>query len=240
MFRLFFPGPTTYFMLFAGPLVAQTTLQLSDEVLTMLNVPLCWDALYYGSWSGGEGGGPSRLRLTKDGGGGLPKDVTDRMNSAFILSPDIWAWNSSEASTSTDLVASTATVSYHHCLHLHQHYHHHHHVSCFSRKGGGLKHPVCMVINFKRIASPENYHRQPHSIYKSLSGRLEACICRWRWECGYLSGQPFLHLKKLCAKECYHGLPFDSKPTSYSAKVLWKNSIKQSCHKMNKCYYFKL
>ena len=97
-----------------------------------------------------------------------------------------------------------------------------------------------MVINNKHIASPENYHRQPHSIYKSLWGRLEACICRWWWECGYLSGQPFLHLKKLCAKECYHGLPFDSKPASYSAKRLLKNSIKQSCHKINKCYYFKL
>ena len=110
----------------------------------------------------------------------------------------------------------------------------------FPSRGGGVKHPVWMVINFKRIASPENYHRQPHSIYESLSGRLEACICRWWWECGYLSGQPFLHLKKLCANDCYHYLPFDSKPTSNSAKVLWKNSIKQSCHKMNNCHYFKL
>ena len=113
MFRLFFPGPTTYFMLFAGPLVAQTTSQLSDEVLTMLNASLCWDALYYGSWSGGEGGGQSRLRLTKDGGGSLLKDVTDRllmwMNSAFILSPDIWTWNSAKLQqASTRPVASTA------------------------------------------------------------------------------------------------------------------------------------
>ena len=99
-----------------------------------------------------------------------------------------------------------------------------------------FQHPVCMVINYKHIASPA----QPHNIYKSLSGRLGACICRWRWECGYLSGQPFLHLKKLCAEECYHGLPLDSKPASYSAKRLLKNSIKQSCHKMNDCYCFKL
>ena len=97
-----------------------------------------------------------------------------------------------------------------------------------------------MIINSKPFASPENYHRQPSSMNDSLSGRLEACICRWRWECGYLSGQPFLHLKKLCAEECYHGLPFDSKPASYSAKRLLKNSIKQSCHKMNDCYCFKL
>ena len=66
------------------------TPQLSDEVLTMLKVPVRLDALYCGSWSGGEGGGLSRLRLPKDGGGGLPKDVTDRR-------PDVgegegWMW----------------------------------------------------------------------------------------------------------------------------------------------------
>ena len=36
------------------------------------------EVVYLGSCSGGEGGGPSKLRLPKDGGGGLPKDVTDR------------------------------------------------------------------------------------------------------------------------------------------------------------------
>ena len=69
------------------------TPQLSDDVLTMLRIPVRLEVVYLGRCSGGEGGGPSKLRLPNDGGGGLPKDVTDRilmwMNSAFILSPDI-------------------------------------------------------------------------------------------------------------------------------------------------------
>ena len=54
------------------------TPQLSDDVLTMLRIPVRLEVVYLGSCSGGEGGGPSKLRLPKDGGGGLPKDVTVR------------------------------------------------------------------------------------------------------------------------------------------------------------------
>ena len=32
-----------------------------------------------GDEGGGEGGGPSRLRLLKDGSGGLPRDMTRRL-----------------------------------------------------------------------------------------------------------------------------------------------------------------
>ena len=44
----------------------------------MLRIPVRLEVVYLGSCSGGEGGGPSKLRLPKDGGGGLLKDVTDR------------------------------------------------------------------------------------------------------------------------------------------------------------------
>ena len=44
----------------------------------MLKVPLYWEAVLLLVGGGGEGGRPSRLRLPKDGGGGLPRDVTER------------------------------------------------------------------------------------------------------------------------------------------------------------------
>ena len=44
----------------------------------MLKVPLCWEAGLLDVGGTGEGGRPSRLRLPKDGGGGLPGDVTER------------------------------------------------------------------------------------------------------------------------------------------------------------------
>ena len=44
----------------------------------MLTVPLCWEAILLDVGGTGEGGRPSRLRLPKDGGGGLPRDVTER------------------------------------------------------------------------------------------------------------------------------------------------------------------
>ena len=106
------------------------------------------------------------------------------------------------------------------------------------------------LANSKCTALPENYHRQPHSSFYStgsssksplgLSDPLEACICLQRWACEDLLVQPFLHLEEFCFKGYYEASPFDSKPASYSAKVLWKNSIKQRCHKMNRYYYFKL
>ena len=44
----------------------------------MLKVPLCWEAILLDVGGTGEGGRPSRLRLPKDVGGGLPRDVTER------------------------------------------------------------------------------------------------------------------------------------------------------------------
>ena len=44
----------------------------------MLKVPLCWEAILLDVGGTGEGGRPSRLRLPKDGEGGLPRDVTER------------------------------------------------------------------------------------------------------------------------------------------------------------------
>ena len=44
----------------------------------MLKVPLYWEAVLVDVGGTGEGGRPSRLRLPKDGGGGLPRDVTER------------------------------------------------------------------------------------------------------------------------------------------------------------------
>ena len=42
----------------------------------MLKFPLCGEAVLLLVGGGGEEGGPSRLRLFKDGGGGLPREVT--------------------------------------------------------------------------------------------------------------------------------------------------------------------
>ena len=105
------------------------------------------------------------------------------------------------------------------------------------------------LANSKCTALPENCHRQPHSSFYStgssskshvgLSDPLEACICLQRWACEDLLVQPFLHLEKFCFKGYYEASPFDSKPASYSAKLLLKRSIKQSCHKMKKCCCFK-
>ena len=44
----------------------------------MLKVPLCGEAVLLLVGGGGEEGRPSRLRLLKDGGGGLPREVTER------------------------------------------------------------------------------------------------------------------------------------------------------------------
>ena len=44
----------------------------------MLKVPLYWEAVLVDVGGTGEGGRPSKLRLPKDGGGGLPRDVTER------------------------------------------------------------------------------------------------------------------------------------------------------------------
>ena len=51
----------------------------------MLKVPLCWEAILLDVGVTGEGGRPSRLRLPKDGGGGLPRDVTERTQMMMIV-----------------------------------------------------------------------------------------------------------------------------------------------------------